>query len=194
MDTNVCRLSVDIEAAGSNPHDRALLEIGICSLEDLSQGFEMIFKPDPIEFDRHAMHAIRRPIQEFREKGVLLVDGINDMLQWIDTVAKGRKVQFKGLNIAYDWMFLKYAVAKVKAENNLPYKVEEIASYGMGVFRSSCESYGDTWLITQLRMNAPELIEKYHLHKDKGRQHLALDDARYQGRLLLALEEYAKNH
>ncbi len=89
MDT--IRVSVDVEAGGGDPHDRALLEIGLSVVGDENNFFEVLFKPDPKEFDRHALHAIRRPISEFMERGVELTIGINQMLDWIDEVSSEKK-------------------------------------------------------------------------------------------------------
>lgn len=189
MDT--IRVSVDVEAGGGDPHDRALLEIGLSVVGDENNFFEVLFKPDPKEFDRHALHAIRRPISEFMERGVELTIGINQMLDWIDEVSSGKKVEFVGLNMPYDWMFLKVCVAKVKASNTLPHKAYDIPSYGAGVFRVPLSQTGDARLIQLLGSQSPELLSKYRLYKDSDRSHKALEDAMYQARLLLALEEYA---
>lgn len=189
MDT--IRVSIDVEAGGGDPHDRALLEIGLSIVGDESKSFEVLFKPDPKEFDRHALHAIRRPISEFTEHGVELVTGINKMLDWIDEVSTGKKVEFVGLNMPYDWMFLKVCVAKVKASNTLPHKAYDIPSYGAGVFGAPLSQTGDARLIQLLGAQSPELLDKYRLYKDLSRSHKALEDAKYQARLLLALEEHA---
>ncbi|MEN9551885.1 MAG: hypothetical protein RI935_262 [Candidatus Parcubacteria bacterium] len=189
MDT--IRFSIDVEAGGDNPHDRALLEIGISVVGDESQAFEIMFKPDPLPFDRHALGAIRRPIKEFIEKGVDLVIGINQMLDWIDQTSVGRKIEFVGLNMPYDWMFFKVCVAKVRAVNTLPHKAYDIPSYGAGVFGVPLSEVGDKRLIKEMMVRRPELVSKYSLYKYDSRCHTGLDDAKYQGRLLLALEEYA---
>lgn len=195
MNTNdTCRFSLDVEAGGDNPLDRALLEVGISLVEDESIGFEILFKPDPLPFDRHALHAIRRPIEEFMERGVDMTIGINKMLDWIDQIASGRKIEFVGLNMPYDWMFLKVCVAKVRAVNILPHKAYDIPSYGAGVFMTPLSQTGDTKLIELLKRHAFEIFSKHDLHKENTRAHSALEDARYQARLLVALEEYAKSN
>lgn len=189
MDT--IRVSIDVEAGGGDPHDRALLEVGLSVVGDENKFFEVLFKPDPKEFDRHALHAIRRPIEEFIKNGVDLVIGINQMLDWIDQTAAGKKIEFVGLNMPYDWMFLKVCVAKVKASNTLPHKAYDIPSYGAGVFGIPLSQTGDVRLIRLLGVKSPELLDKYRLYKDPDRSHKALEDAMYQARLLLALEEHA---
>ncbi len=191
MDT--IRFSIDVETGGDNPHDRALLEIGICVVGDESQSFEVMFKPDPYPFDRHALKAIRRPVEEFCKKGVDLVIGINRMLDWIDAVAGSQKTEFVGLNMPYDWMFFKTCVAKSRAVNTLPHKAYDIASYGAGVFGLPLSEVGDRRLISEVNRYAPHLITTYSLHKDPNRRHTGIDDAKYQGRLLLALEAYARS-
>lgn len=189
---DTCRFSLDVEAGGDNPLDRALLEVGISLVEDESVGFEVLFKPDPLPFDRHALHAIRRPIEEFMERGVDMTIGINQMLDWIDLTANGRKVEFVGLNMPYDWMFLKVCVAKVRAVNTLPHKAYDIPSFGAGVFGLPLSQTGDTRLIDLLERHDYEIFQKNDLRMKTERSHSALEDARYQGRLLLALEEYQK--
>ena len=191
METNVCRFSIDVEAGGDNPHDRALLEIGISVVGDEEKCLEVLFKPDPLSYDRHALLAIRRPIQEFIDRGVPLVLGINQLLDWVDAPSSGRRVEFVGLNMPYDWMFFKICVAKVDAVHTLPHKAYDIASYGAGVFGLSLSSTGDARLRELLVTHAPDLVEKHLLYKDKERRYTGLDDAKYQGRLLLALEDYA---
>jgi hypothetical protein len=189
-----CRFSIDVEASGDNPHNRALLEVGISVVGDESQAFEIMFKPDPLPFDRHALGAIRRPINEFIEKGVDLVIGINQMLDWIDQTSAGRKIEFVGLNMPYDWMFFKICVEKVIAVNTLPHKAYDIPSYGAGVFGLPLSEVGDKRLLCELKRLSPCLLDKYFLFKDASSPHVALKDAIYQARLLLALEEYANNN
>lgn len=191
MENNVCRFSIDVEAGGDNPYDRALLEVGICVIGDESQCFNIMFKPDPLPYDRHALAAIRRPIQEFIDHGVELVVGINAMLDWIDETASGKTMEFLGLNMPYDWMFFKVCVAKARAVNTLPHKAYDIPSYGAGVLGVPLSTIGDSRILLFLKRVAPSLIDRYSLQKDKTKPHTALDDAKYQSRLLRALEEYA---
>ncbi len=190
MDTNVCRLSVDVETGGGNPYDYPLLEVGICVVGEESVGFECMFIPEPMHFDREALKAIRRPLEEFILQGVSLTIGINQMLDWIDTVATGRKVEIKGLNSAFDWMFLMYSVTKVRARHTLPYRVEEIGSFGVGIFREPLFAHGDEWIVRKLQDQAPDLVSTYDLLKQEGKKHTGLDDARRQSRLICALEAY----
>lgn len=186
------RFSIDVETAGDNPHNRALLEVGLCVVDDLTISANFMFRPSPLTFDRRALRAIKRPIEEFLEKGEPLEIGINDMLDFIDTVAKGRVTEFFGLNIAFDWMFFITNVAKVSAAHSLPHKAYDIPSYGAGVFGLPLSRIGGDTLIRLLAVHSPHLVEKFSLHKKTGRAHYACEDALYQARLLLALEEYAK--
>lgn len=190
MDTKTCRLSVDVETGGGNPFDYPLLEVGMCVVGEESLGFECMFVPEPMHFDRDALKAIKCPIEEFVVQGVPLTIGINRMLDWIDTVAVGRVVEIKGLNSAFDWMFLMYSVTKVRARHTLPYRVEEIGSFGVGVFHEPLFAHGDGWIIKKIQEKVPDLIGKYGLLKQNDRKHTGLDDARRQSRLICALEEY----
>ncbi len=187
------RFSIDVETAGDNPHNRALLEVGLCVVDDLSIAKNFIFTPSLLTFDRHALHAIKRPIEEFIDKGVPLEIGINSMLDFIDAAADGRPIEFHGLNIAFDWMFLITNVARVAAVHSLPYKAYDIPSYGAGVFGLPLSRIGGDTLIRLLAVHSPHLVEKFSLHKKTCRAHYACEDALYQARLLLALEEYSKS-
>ena len=196
MDTKedrVCRFSIDVEAGGDNPHDRALLEIGISVVDDESQCFEVMLKPDSssLPYDRHALRAIRRPISQFMEHGVDPVLGINATLDWIDETRGDRKAIFVGVNMPYDWMFFKIYVARVRAANTLPYQAYDILSYGSGVYGLQLSGKGKNGFMDLLCKEPGDLISKYNLALDQNRPHMAVDDAKYQARLLLALEEVA---
>ena len=190
MNQDVCRISIDVETGGDISYP--LLEIGASVVEDESLSFSAMIKPDSLEFDRGALKAIRRPIEEFVESGIPLSLAVNQFLDWIDEVAVQKKLIFVGLNMPFDWMFFMVAVAKVRATHKLPHKAMDIASYGAGVFGDVLLLQGDVYLVKKIRVHAPELLHKYTLVKDEGRRHVGVDDAKRQGRLLLALEEYQR--
>ena len=187
------RFSIDIETGGDNPHNRPLLEVGLCVVDEPEKSSTFMFVPDPMTYDREALSAIRRPIEEFISKGDHLVIGINKMLDYIDSVACGRKMEFVGLNMPFDWMFFRTVVSKVQATHKLPHKAYDIPSYGAGVFNLPLSSVGDERLCKLLEITSVDLIQKYNLFKNDKRTHTGEEDAKYQSRLLLALEEYASN-
>ncbi len=188
MNQGVCRISIDVETGGDISYP--LLEIGACVVGDEEKDFSVIIKPETLEFDRGALKAIRRPIDEFIQSGIPLSLAVNQFLDWIDEVSFRRKLIFVGLNMPFDWMFFRVTVAKVRATHNLPHKAMDIASYGAGVFGEDLLAQGDGFLVGKLIEYSPDLVSKYVLVKEEGKPHTGVEDAKRQGRLLLALEEF----
>jgi len=100
-------VSVDVETAGSNPSDFALLSIGACTLLRPRQTFYVELIPDKDGVDAQAMAVHNLDMNALKKNGEKPADGLEAFSDWLaQAVPEGRKPLFLGFNAPFDWMFI----------------------------------------------------------------------------------------
>ncbi len=100
-------VSVDIESAGPNPADYALLSIGACTLLEPRARFYVELQPDKASTDAQAMQVHGLDMRVLEKHGLLPAPALQRLEYWLaETISDPRGALFVGFNAAFDWMFL----------------------------------------------------------------------------------------
>lgn len=194
MDTilskGVCRFHVDGEMLGSIPGKHPLVEIGCCtvSLRDSMETFEVLIRPYDAPYEYGAYKVLRRPYEEYRDKGVDPRDAAHMFIDFLKRVADGRKIEISCVNPGFDFGFFKNFLSTYADDETgiIGFKSYDVVSYACGVFRKPLSEMSTCKAWTLIKSRAPSVYEKYF---PGTITHNALKDAIDQTMLLLALEE-----
>jgi DNA polymerase III epsilon subunit-like protein len=128
--------SVDIETAGPNPADYAVLSIGACLTEDQETTFYCELKPDRTKAEPQAMAVHGLSIEELESTGTPPKEALAAFSDWVsvNTPENGRPV-FVALNAAFDWMFLTDYFHRYLGRNPFGHNALDIKALYMGLMR-----------------------------------------------------------
>ncbi|HUF38896.1 MAG TPA: 3'-5' exonuclease [Anaerolineales bacterium] len=163
--------SVDIETAGPNPSDCALLAIGACLLDDPGTTYYCELKPDRERFDPESMQIHKLSRERLESGGTAPAEAMAAFAGWIErhTPANTRPV-FVALNAAFDWMFVNDYFHRYLARNPFGHNALDIKAFYMG-FKQ----------LTNFGQAGAALQRDYPL--DHTFRHNALEDAIDQAKL-----------
>lgn len=171
----VTLISVDIEAAGPNPSDYAMLSIGACLVDDTEQAFYVELQPDRDAVDDAAMSIGGFTLDALRASGTPPLEAMTAFADWITSVTPpSRRPLLVGFNAPFDWMFVADYFHRYLGRNPLGHAALDVKAYYAGVT-------GAEWGETSLH----RVAEHYRL--TMVLTHNALDDARDQATLFRAI-------
>ncbi len=102
-----CYISVDVETAGPNPSDYAMLSIGACTIMHPRQTFYCELKPDRQKSDPSALEICRLSMDELQKNGTDPEKALQDFEGWLSSVVPaGKRPLFVAFNAPFDWMFV----------------------------------------------------------------------------------------
>jgi ribonuclease T len=185
-----CFVSVDVETSGPVPGLFSLLSIGACvvpeeaaALEnDSAAEFYCTLKPlTEASSDPAALAIAGFSLDELEESGSTPADAMLSFEKWLMTVAGPAKPILVGLNAPFDWSFVNYYFHRFLGRNPFGFTALDIKALFMG-------SMGCTWDGTRSsRMSAKLGLPQ------KEMSHHALDDAKAQAELFLAIRRKASD-
>jgi len=159
-------VSVDVETAGPNPADYALLSIGACTLVDPRKEFYVELKPITMKADPQAKTIHHLDLLELARTGELPAQAMQLFSNWLDEVVlTDSHPLFLGFNAPFDWMFVCDYFHRFIGHNPFGHSALDVKSFYMGFGRVE-------WKGTSM-----EKISTTPL------RHNALDDACDQARL-----------
>jgi DNA polymerase III epsilon subunit-like protein len=165
-------VSVDVETAGPNPADYALLSIGACTLAKPRQTFYAELKPSSEKVDPGALEVHHLDMSHLAAEGLDPKDALEKMAEWLKgTVKDDRGPLFLGFNSPFDWMFLNDYFHRFMGYNPFGHSSLDIKSFVMGLKRVP-------WAGTSMKALT-----------DKPLRHNALEDAIDQAELFINLLE-----
>lgn len=165
-----CMISVDVETAGPNPADYALLAIGACTLKEPRRHFYVELQPDKPGKDAAAMQVHGLDWEELIHQGVPPAKALQQFEQWLHAhTPEGQHPLFVGFNAPFDWMFLCDYFHRYLGHNPFGHSALDIKSFYMG-FK------GTTWQATRMQSISQKML-----------QHQAETDACDQADILLEL-------
>lgn len=164
-------ISIDIETAGPNPGDYALLAIGACTIDEPRETFYIELQPDKAAFTEEALSISQLDLGRLREEGCHPKEAMAKFAAWIESVTPSENTPiFTALNAPFDWMFINDYFHHYLGYNPFGHKALDIKSLYMGKNLSS-------WAETSYRF----MVETYGL--DIPLSHHALEDAIQQARI-----------
>jgi ribonuclease T len=129
-------VSVDIESAGPNPADYALLSIGACTLMRPRQEYYVELVPDKQGEDPEAMAVHNLDVLTLNKSGVAPAAALKSFADWLtEALPQGCKPLFLGFNAPFDWMFLNDYFLHYLGENPFGHSALDIKSFLMGFRR-----------------------------------------------------------
>ena len=163
-------VSVDVETAGPNPADYALLSIGACTLLEPRATFYAELQPATKLVDENAMKIHGLKMEQLARDGLPPKIALHNLADWLTkNVSDPRGALFLGFNASFDWMFLNDYFHRFLGLNPFGHSAVDIKSFAMGL-------KGVAWEATKLSALT-----------DTTLQHNALGDSLVQADVFLNL-------
>ena len=129
-------VSVDVETAGPNPAEYALLSIGACTLMRPRQEFYVELIPDKDITDPEAMAVHNLEMDALKKEGKPPAEAMESFADWLtQAVPQGRHPFFLGFNAPFDWMFVCDYFHHYIGSNPFGHSALDIKSFLMGFRR-----------------------------------------------------------
>ncbi|HCM97296.1 MAG TPA: DNA polymerase III subunit epsilon [Anaerolineae bacterium] len=158
-------ISIDIETAGPNPSQYAMLSIGACALTEPRHTFYIELKPDKDSSLPEALDISKLSMEKLAAGGVEPKIAMQHFADWLlEVVPAGQRPLFVAFNAPFDWMFVNDYFQRYLGYNPFGHAALDIKSYFMGLD-------GVLWSQTSMRNIGPRYRSIDHL------SHNALQDA-----------------
>jgi ribonuclease T len=168
-------ISVDVETAGPNPNQYALLSIGACLVHNPDRGFYVELKPTSLNADEEALAVSQLSLELLTETGLPPAEAIARFEAWLKAeVPAGSKPVFVAFNAPFDWMFVNDYFHRYLGHNPFGHSALDLKAYYMGLT-------GARWSETTMRHVAARFSIEHSL------THHALQDAKDQAVLFQAM-------
>jgi len=126
-------VSVDVETAGPNPADYALLSIGACTLVDPRKEFYVELKPIAMKADPSAIAIHQLDLLELSRTGEPSARAMQQFSDWLtDALPNDSHPLFLGFNAPFDWMFVCDYFHRFLGHNPFGHSALDVKSFCMG--------------------------------------------------------------
>ena len=127
-------VSVDVESAGPNPADYALLSIGACLVDDPEQTFYVELQPTSMRFTPEALAVSGLSLERLSREGLPPAEAMHRFADWLQAVVPaGHAPVFVGFNAAFDWMFVADYFHRTLGHNPFGHTALDIKAFYMGL-------------------------------------------------------------
>jgi ribonuclease T len=170
-----CYISVDVETAGPDPHNYALLSIGACLADDIEKSFYVELRPTTMNATQEALAISGLSLETLAETGLSPKEAMRRFEDWLQDIAcPGRQPIFVAFNAVFDWMFVNTYFHRYLGRNPFGHAGLDMKAFFMGLT-------GSHWRETAMRLVASRFDCEIEL------VHNALQDAQDQARLFQAM-------
>ncbi len=171
VENEECFISVDVETAGPDPREYALLSIGACLVADPDKGFYVELKPTTMNAKKEALAVSGFSLEVLAGSGVPPAEAVQRFDVWLKEVSHpSKRPVFVAFNAAFDWMFVNSYFHRYLGRNPFGHAALDMKAFFMGLT-------GSKWAETAVRQAANRYDCETHL------THHALQDARDQAHL-----------
>lgn len=171
-------VSIDVETAGPDPGEFALLAVGACLVRDPDIGCSLELVPDHDTTDPSAMAVHGLTMDHLRRNGLPPEVAMSSLEAWLAEHVSSAPIMI-AFNAPFDWMFINHYFWKYLGRNPFGHAAIDIKAFAMGWL-------GQPWSTTTF----PALAEQMGLAPSLS--HQALADAQQQARLLAAIVDYPR--
>ncbi len=127
-------VSVDVETAGPNPADYALLTIGACLIDDPAQVFTIELQPVTMRSTPQALAVTGLSLERLSREGLPPAEAMRRFEAWLQRVVPpGHQPVFVGFNAAFDWMFVADYFHRFLGRNPFGHTALDIKAFYMGL-------------------------------------------------------------
>jgi len=126
-------VSVDVETAGPNPADYAMLSIGACTLANPRKEFYVELKPTTMKADPQAIAIHQLDLLKLSRTGELPAQAMQLFSDWLDdAITTDSHPLFLGFNAPFDWMFVCDYFHRFLGHNPFGHSALDVKSFCMG--------------------------------------------------------------
>jgi ribonuclease T len=127
-------VSVDVETAGPNPSDYALLSIGACLVDDPARTFYVEIKPTSSRATPEALAVTGLSLERLSREGLAPAEAMRRFADWLQVeIPEGHVPVFVGFNAAFDWMFVADYFHHYLGRNPFGHTAVDIKSFTMAL-------------------------------------------------------------
>lgn len=174
-------ISVDVETAGPNPGNYAMLSIGACTITNPVETFYVEIQPDKEAFSPEALQISGLSMEGLREQGAPPEQAMRRFADWVEQVTpENNRPVFVAFNAPFDWAFVNDYFHRYLGHNPFGHSALDMKVFYMGL-------RGVAWSETGMNAVSESLIGRQAL------SHHALQDARAQAELFKKLLEEARS-
>ncbi|MCW5874971.1 MAG: 3'-5' exonuclease [Anaerolineales bacterium] len=164
---------VDVETAGPNPADYALLSIGAALVHDPQTSFYVELKPDKPGETEEAARIHNLDMDVLAETGVDAKKALERFATWVQGHAGGEQPIFVAFNAPFDWMYINDYMHHYLGHNPFGHRALDIKAAFFGL-------HDTAWIDTSF------IQVNQHYGRNEVLDHNAEEDAR-QGAVLFSL-------
>ncbi|EMV8790392.1 3'-5' exonuclease [Escherichia coli] len=169
--------SGDIEASGPVPGFFSMLSIGVCVVDEPEINFYRELKPLTLHHDPEALAVTGFDLNELADTGTDVLIAMRELSEWVNIhTPDGGRAVFAGFNAAFDWSFINWYFHYSGVVNPFGYAPLDIKSLLKG-------AKGLSW------QDSRATVAAAHYGIRRVREHHALYDAIFQGRILQCILE-----
>jgi DNA polymerase III epsilon subunit-like protein len=133
MNSHDFYISVDVETAGPNPGDSALLSIGACTVLEPAREFYVELKPDREKSQPEALAISGLDMDELKQNGQHPKEAMQAFADWVAEVTlSNHRPIFVAFNAPFDWMFVNEYFHRYLGHNPFGHSALDIKAYYMG--------------------------------------------------------------
>ena len=129
-----CYICVDVEAAGPNPHDYALLSIGAATLDQPRRSFYAELQPTSMQETEEAARVHGLSLAKLAQTGEPSKEALQRFEAWLDEVrAEDQALTFVAFNAPFDWMFINDYFLRFLGRNPFGHRALDMKALYMGL-------------------------------------------------------------
>lgn len=171
-------ISVDVETSGPTPGTASMIAIGACLVDRPEIQFVTTIQPIPgLQWSEEAerIHGLSR--DRLATDGATPAEAMRSFVDWVDTVAAGRRPVFVGFNATFDWMFAADYLWRFVGRNPFGISGLDIKALYLGKHLGEVRAWAET--------TSDHISRRYAV--TVAHTHLPLDDALEQAALCRAV-------
>ena len=127
-------ISVDIETAGPNPSQYAMLSIGACTVSEPVETFYVELQPDREGFSPEALAVSGLSLEKLRENGVPPEQAMKQFADWVKKVSPvNSRPICVAFNAPFDWTFVNDYFHRYLGHNPFGHSALDMKAFFMGM-------------------------------------------------------------
>lgn len=156
-------ICVDVETAGPNPADYALLSIGAALVDDPQRSFYIELQPDKPAQTEEAARTHQLDLDELAQKGAAPQEAMRQFADWVLEAAAGDNPVFVAFNAPFDWMFINDYLHHYLGHNPFGHRALDVKALFMGMTGTGWEETSYRHVSAYYRQ--PEALD-HHAERD----------------------------
>lgn len=133
-DTDSVYISVDVETAGPNPSDYAMLAIGACRIDQPEVSFYIELRPDKEKVEPSSLAISGLDLEDLKREGTPALEAMQLFDVWLqEQRPKDEELIFVAFNAPFDWMFVADYLHRYLGHNPFGHRALDMKALYMGI-------------------------------------------------------------